>query len=148
MNMNKKKKVFIFSLLLLSIFMFGSIIVYAAPAVNQTPQFVAENPCDEKSIKTVMRLFGYILLIAKFIVPLIIIGYGTFDVAKSVIDKDEKSLTKQLKQLGIRVLTGVAVFFIPNIVHFFFSTTDDIVNSSQYQSCADCLLKPNSCNVE
>ena len=111
--------------------------------------YVAENPCDENSIKTVMRLFGYILLVARVAVPLIIIGLGTFDLAKSVIDNVEKSLGKQVKQLGIRILAGLIVFFVPNIVAVVFSMSDklNIIETGQYKTCSDCLLKPNNCNI-
>lgn len=110
---------------------------------------VAENPCDENSIRIVLRMFGYILLIARIAVPLIIIGFGTFDLFKSVIDKDEKSLTKQVKQLGIRILAGLIVFFIPNIVSLFFSLSDtlNIIETDQYKTCSNCLLKPTTCEV-
>lgn len=114
---------------------------------------VAERPCDEPAIRRVLRIFGYILLVAKIVVPLLIIGFGTFDVFKSVIDKDEKSFTKQLKQLGIRVIAGFVVFFVPNIVNVAFSLSDklNIMDTDQYQTCASCLLDPTNdqlCSIE
>lgn len=150
MNMSKRKKIFVFSLFIFSFFMFCLMNVNAAPSTTEAVEYVAENPCDENSIKTVMRLFGYVLLIARVAVPLIIIGLGTFDLAKSVIDKDEKSLTKQIKQLGIRILAGLIVFFVPNIVAVVFSMSDklNIIETGQYKTCADCLLKPGNCNVD
>ena len=149
MNMSKRKKIFVFSLFIFSFFMFCLMNVNAAPSTTEAVEYVAENPCDENSIKTVMRLFGYVLLIARVAVPLIIIGLGTFDLAKSVIDKDEKSLTKQIKQLGIRILAGLIVFFVPNIVAVVFSMSDklNIIETGQYKTCADCLLKPGNCDV-
>lgn len=149
MNMSNNKRIFIFGLFIFSFFMFCAMNVNAAPSTTQAVEYVAENPCDENSIKTVMRLFGYVLLIARVAVPLIIIGLGTFDLAKSVIDKDEKSLGKQVKQLGIRILAGLIVFFVPNIVAVVFSMSDklNIIETGQYKTCSDCLLKPNNCNV-
>ena len=149
MSMNKWKKISVFSLSILLLFVFCIMTVNAAPSTTQAVEYVAENPCDENSIKIVMRLFGYILLIARIAVPLIIIGLGTFDLAKSVVDKDEKSLTKQVKQLGIRVLAGLIVFFVPNIVAVVFTLSDklNIIETGQYKTCSNCLLKPNSCNV-
>ncbi len=145
MNMNKKR------ILLLSLFIFSFLVLVPSVLADTTQavEYVAENPCDENSIKTVMRLFGYVLLVARIAVPLIIIGLGTFDLFKSVVDKDEKSLMKQMKQLGIRILAGLIVFFVPNIVAVVFSMSDklNIIETGQYQTCADCLLKPSSCSV-
>ena len=146
--MNMNKKVLLFSLFIIS-FLILMPNVLAAPT-TQTAEYVAQNPCDENSIRTVMRLFGYILLVARIAVPLIIIGFGTFDLFKSVVDKDEKSLGKQVKQLGIRILAGLIVFFIPNIVSAFFSMSDklNIIETDQYKTCYNCIMKPTSCDVD
>lgn len=111
---------------------------------------VAKNPCNEEDILKALRVIGYILFIVKFLVPLIIIGYGTFDIFKSVADKDEKSLSKQLKQLGIRVITGLVIFLIPNIVDAAFSISDklNIIETSQYKKCSKCILNPASCKID
>lgn len=150
MNMNSKKVILLLSLFTFSLLIFNIIDVNATTTTTtQVAEYVAENPCDENSIRSVMRLFGYILLVVRIAVPLIIIGFGTLDLAKAVIDKDDKSLTKQMKQLGIRVLAGLIVFFVPNIVALIFSMSDklNILDDSQYKTCANCLLKPNSCDV-
>lgn len=142
-----KKKVLLFSLFIFSFLMLIPNVL--ADTTTQVAEYVAENPCDENSIRTVMRLFGYILLVARIAVPLIIIGFGTFDIFKSVVDKDEKSLGKQFKQLGIRILAGLIVFFIPNIVSVFFSMSDtlNIIETDQYKTCYNCIMKPTSCDV-
>ena len=149
MSMNKKKTLLVLSLFVFSFLMLGITSVNAVPT-TQPIEYVAEKPCDETSIRLVMRLFGYILLVARIAVPLIIIGFGTFDIFKSVVDKDEKSLTKQFKQLGIRILAGLIVFFIPNIVSVFFSMSDklNIIETDQYKTCYNCILKPTKCSIE
>lgn len=112
--------------------------------------YLAQDPCNENSIKKVLRLFGYLLLIAKLVVPLIIVGFGTFDLFKSVVDKDEKSLGKQVKVLGIRILTGLFIFFIPSLVYAVFGLSEklNVIEQDKYKTCANCLLKPNSCDVK
>lgn len=150
MNMNRNKKIIFSVLFVLVFFGIGVLAVYAdnTTATNAI-QYVAEKPCDENSIRRVLKFFGYILLIAKILIPLIIIGFGTIDLFKSVIDKDEKSFTKQLKQFGMRILAGIVVFFIPNIIYAVFSLSDtlNIVDTSEYKTCADCLLKPSDDSV-
>ena len=114
--------------------------------------YVAQDPCSENSIKKVLRFFGYLLLIAKVVIPLIIIGFGTFDLFKAVTDKDEKNLGKQIKVLGIRIFTGIFVFFIPNLVYAVFGLTEklNVIEQDNYKTCANCLLKPTSaeCQIE
>lgn len=111
-----------------------------------TSNNIADRPCDENEIKTVLRFFGYLLLIARVAVPLIIIGFATFDLFKSVVDKDEKSFGKQIKMVGMRILAGFIVFFIPNIVGAVFTLSDtlNVINTDQYKTCANCLLHPTN----
>lgn len=114
--------------------------------------YIAENPCSESEILRVLQFIGYLLYVAKIFVPLLIIGFATFDLFKSVIDKDEKSISKQLKIVGIRLISGLLVFFLPSIIYAVFgiSTRFNTYEESKYQMCADCLLKPTSsnCNYE
>lgn len=111
--------------------------------------YVAEMPCSDDNIKIALRFFGYLLMVAKLAVPLIIIVMGIFDLFKSVIDKDEKSLTKQIKILLMRIVGGVFIFFLPTIVYALFSISSDlkIVEDNKYQTCVDCLLKPTICQT-
>lgn len=115
-----------------------------------TDIYVAENPCSESDILKVFRFYGYLLMIAKVAIPLIIIVMGTFDLFKSVVDKDEKSLTKQVKILLMRVVAGVFIFFLPTFIYAIFDISTDlnIVNDTKYKACVDCLLKPNDCNTD
>lgn len=117
---------------------------------KENNSYVAEDPCGDNSVKQVLRFFGYLLLIAKVVVPLIIIGFGTFDLFKAVIDKDEKSIWKQLKAFGIRIFTGMFIFFIPGLVYalFGFSEKLNFIEQDKYKTCATCLLKPNLCDVK
>ena len=109
---------------------------------------VASNPCDENDLRRVLKIFGYVLMIMKFMVPLLIIGFGIFDLYKAVVDKDEKSLSKQLKMIAIRLICGLVVFFLPNIIFVFLDSIDKSGTKEQgYQTCAECVLKPNANNL-
>lgn len=107
-------------------------------------QYVAQDPCNEVDIKRVLKIFGIILMIAKLVVPLLIIGFGTIDLYKSAIDKDEKSLIKQGKILTIRILTGIFIFFIPTLVNVIFKMITDITENDQYKICVSCVLDPTN----
>ena len=48
---------------------------------------VADDPCNEQSIRKTLRFFGNLLMIAKFMIPLIIIGFATIDLYKALTDK-------------------------------------------------------------
>ena len=106
--------------------------------------YLAENPCSENDILRVLHFIGYLLFVVKILVPLIIVGYATFDLFKAVIDKDEKSISKQMRIVLMRMLAGLLVFFLPSIIYAVFgiSTRFNTFQESKYQMCVDCLLKP------
>lgn len=115
-------------------------------------EHVADKPCQDNDVKKVFRLFGYLLVVAKILVPLIIIVVGTFDIFKAVTSQDDKSLTKQLRILVWRIIGGLTIFFLPTIVGAFFTISSDInvTEDEDYKICANCLLDPFNkqvCNV-
>lgn len=105
---------------------------------------VASKPCQENDVKKVFRLFGYVLMIAKICIPLIIIIMGTFDLFKAVYGQDDKALVKQLRILVWRIVGGLTIFFLPTIVGAFFKISSDIdvTEKEDYKICANCLLDP------
>mgnify|MGYP004456242237 CR=1 FL=1 len=105
---------------------------------------VADKPCQENDMKKVFRLFGYLLLIAKICIPLIIIIMGSLDIFKAVYGQDDKALGKQLKILVWRIIGGLTIFFLPTIVNAFFKVSSDIDVSEDedYKICVNCLLDP------
>ena len=165
-SMNMNKKIFILLFLVISLFIYKNINVYALECNEATSRslcesstyssscrwisgtcqakYVAQAPCDDNNIRKVLNILGYLLLIAIIAVPLIIIGLGTFYLYKAVIDKDEKSFGKQLKRFGIRVVTGMFIFFVPTIVRAIFTMSDklDIIEGNDYLTCSECLLDP------
>ena len=152
MNMNKNKLFLCLLLAIFSVFLYN-LNVYArcdscTTAASSNSSLVAENPCGEPRIRKTLRFFGNLLNIAKIAIPLIIIIMGTFDFYKSVVDKDDKSLTKQTKLFLIRIVAGFGVFFIPTLVYALFNVSSklNIVSSQEYKVCVDCLLDPTDSN--
>lgn len=108
---------------------------------------VADNVCADSNVLKAIRFVGYLLTLAKLFIPLIIVGFGIFDLYKSVISA-ENTLTKQLKSIGFRVIIGLLIFFIPNFVNIVLGglTSFEWI-SEDYRKCEICLLKPFSCEI-
>ena len=103
---------------------------------------VGANFCDEEEAIKALKAVGYLLFIAKIMVPLIIVGIGTWDLVKAVQDPD-KALSKSVKALLIRVALGVLIFFIPRIVYVVLDGAEKFgVMSSESANCRKALLDP------
>lgn len=109
---------------------------------------VGDNICSDSNALKALRFVGYILFIAKIIVPMIIVIFGSIDLAKSVIAGTTDSLTKQAKSIGFRILIGLLIFFLPTLINVVLSATPsfDEING-EYTSCKDCMLSPFSCKI-
>lgn len=109
--------------------------------------FLLDNKTFCVGTAKIWRLVGKILLVFKIVIPLLVIIFGMIDLGKAVVASKDDEIKKAAKSLGMRALAGVLIFFIPTIVAFVFNMVDSFSEDTDYQTCADCITKPNSCDV-
>ena len=73
-------------------------------------EYIGENICDDAKVISGLKIVGYVLTLAKLFVPLIIIGWGIFDIYKSVMAGTTDSLSNQFKSLAFRLVIGIFIF--------------------------------------
>ena len=73
--------------------------------------------CGSDELLNVMRLVKKILKLVQLCVPIALILFGTFDMAKAVIAGDEKKMKEAQKPFIKRIISAVIVFLIPFIVN-------------------------------
>lgn len=100
-----------------------------------------------KTMQDMLRVVGWVLLVFKFAIPLLIIGLGAFDFGKAVIAEKEDEIKKQTKRLIYRVIAGIAIFLLPNIILFIFKVAAPGYsdNKGQFDLCEKCVLTPGDC---
>jgi len=114
-----------------------------------TQGHIGDDFCSKDEVKNVMYVLGIFIWIAKLFVPLLIIGFGTFDLLKGVTGGDEKAIKEAAQKFGIRFLIGFSVFFLPTILDAILTgiSNYDAINDD-YMVCEKCLLKPNECRSD
>lgn len=142
MNTNKIKIILVSIFIIFTLVMGTNII---EPINVSADTYVGENFCGEDSVQRIMKIAGYVLIIAKVAVPLIIIVIGMFDLFQAVIGKDNKVLTQKVKTLALRIVLGVFIFFIPSIVNWGFDLFYDESDTDSNNQCIECLLDPTDC---
>lgn len=139
---NKKMYIFTFTLLMLLI----SCSIVTAENINYN------NLCANDGIGSAARIIGYIIIIAKWLVPLIIIVLGMVDFGKAVIASDEKAINKSASSLIRRIIAGLAVFFAPTIILAFLNLiqiTGGIEETSRFNACTKCILNATKyCSID
>ena len=89
---------------------------------------------DKKDPDSLSHLINEILQYPRIIVPIIIIGLGTLDLAKAVIASKEDEMRKAQKTFVKRVIIGVAFFLIPAFVNLIMWLADIVWNGA-YPTC-------------
>lgn len=104
-----------------------------------------EEMCNMSGVKNTLRFLGYLLLIVKILVPVLLIILGVIDYSKATVSSNDDAVQKATKSLVIRIIAGLAIFLIPTIVNFVFR---GLLNGggSQFNDCRVCIFEPRNCN--
>ena len=105
-----------------------------------------ENFCQEKGVLKSLRFLGYLLLVVKIVIPILLIIFGTLDFSKALMSSDNDAMQKSTKSLVTRVIAGIIIFFIPTIVNFVFTLAKS--DNSSFENCRTCIFKPSDCEID
>lgn len=94
--------------------------------------------------KPIWSLVGKILGVFKIVIPLLVIIYGMIDLGKAVVASKDDEIKKAAKQLLIRIIAGIVIFFVPTLVGFAFSLADGI-SDGDYSACEACITSSSGC---
>lgn len=84
---------------------------------------------------SIRYLMNEILTYVRIIVPILIIGLGSLDLAKAMVSGKEDEMRKAQKTFIMRVVAGVAVFFVPVIVNIVMWIADKVWYGLGYTTC-------------
>jgi len=104
------------------------------------------NFCTEAS--DVLGFIGWILTFFKIAIPIVIIAYGMLDLGKAVVASKDDEIKKQTKQLLMRAIAGIFIFFIPSLVLWLFGAIagyNEATDRANFEICQRCVLRPWEC---
>lgn len=91
--------------------------------------FILVDTC--KDLRAVVAIVSFILGIIQWVVPIILIILGTFDLVKAVTAGKEDDIKKGQKTLIKRVIAAVIVFLVPLLV----SILMGMIGNTDWKSC-------------
>lgn len=97
----------------------------------------------------IWQLLGYVVVIIKIVIPLVLIILGMVDLGKAVISSDDKAISKSVSALVKRFVAAVVMFFIPTIVSAIFNALAIMGESEKadYNVCVQCVTNVGSCDT-
>jgi len=95
----------------------------------------------------ILRLVGWVLMIVKIVIPLIIIILGLIDLGKAAVSSKPEEIKKSITSLAWRAAGGVLIFFIPSLVMLIFGlvtrfNTETNESTIDYNICKACIISP------
>ena len=108
--------------------------------------------CTKPKVARILKGVGILIVIAKILVPAIIILMGFVNLFKIITAGKEDEARKYAKSIITKVIIGVIIFLLPGLINFVFDIANNIIaSSSEYQSeftnCEKCILDIGECNI-
>ncbi len=101
--------------------------------------------CKQTGVLSAFRFIGYLLMVVKIAVPIILIIMGSLDFSKAIMNSSQDAVKKATNMFATRIITGVAIFLLPTVINFVFNLLPESENN--FKKCNTCLFKPNKCNI-
>ncbi len=97
----------------------------------------------------IWKVLGYVVLVIKIVIPIILIVLGMVDLGKAVVSSDDKAMNKSVSSLLKRFIAAIVVFFIPTIVSAIFNVISLMNEDEQkdYNTCVQCVTNVSECDT-
>ena len=118
-----------------------------------------DNLCASEGFRTASKIAGIVILVAKWLAPLILIILGMIDFGKAFLSGDDKALGDATTTFIKRMIIAIIIPFIPgllfSLINIFTGDMKDengksiLDKNGDFQYCTDCLNDPlNDCPIE
>ncbi len=94
----------------------------------------------------IWQIVGYVLLVFKIVIPILLIVFGMLDLGKAVIASKEDEIKKATGSLVRRAIAAVVIFLLPTIVTFIIGLIGGFKGTAEndFNVCKKCITNPNS----
>lgn len=108
--------------------------------------------CTEAKVARLLKGVGILIVIAKILVPAIIILMGFVNLFKIITAGKEDEAKKYAKSIVTKIIIGVIIFLLPGLINFVFDIANNIIASnneyqSEFTNCEKCILNISECNT-
>ena len=106
----------------------------------------ASDLCTSKGFRTGSKIAGMIILVAKWLAPMILIIFGMTDFCRAIVSNEEDSLKKAIITFIRRMVIAIIIPFIPGLLYYLIDYFVEVDSTEEgFNSCTDCLREPFSC---
>lgn len=91
----------------------------------------------------IWQFVGWILLVFKIVIPLLLIIFGMVDLGKAVVGSKDEEIKKATGTLVKRAIAAIAIFFVPTLIGIIFRIVPGNTDAD-WGKCADCITNPGN----
>ena len=92
----------------------------------------------------IWQVVGYVLMVFKIVIPILLIIWGMIDLGKAVIAAKDDEIKKATKSLAMRAISAIVIFFIPTLVSMIMGLIGSFSDVKEdWQVCRSCVTNPN-----
>lgn len=107
--------------------------------------------CEDKGILKTLKIVHYLLVIAKIIVPLLLIVLGSVEFGKASLSGNADDLEKVTQSFITKLVVGLAIFLIPTVVDSLVGLAQskkdvEDVKTGDFSKCAACFTGAKACS--
>lgn len=91
----------------------------------------------------VWQTVGYVLMVFKIVIPILLIIFGMIDLGKAVIASKDDEIKKATKSLAMRAISAVVIFFIPTFIGIIMGLVGTFSEvQDDFNVCKACISNP------
>lgn len=105
-----------------------------------------ETFCADSAL--IWKVVGYVLMVFKIVIPLLIIILGSIDLGKAVMSGKADDIKNNAKSLGFRAAAALLIFVLPSLVVMVFNWIMEFSGTDlDFKACSTCVNSPGKCNT-
>ncbi len=124
------------------------------PVEENSPRLEYDSICRTEGFMTASKIVGIIILVAKWLAPLILIIMGMIDFFKAVISSSDKALSDATGTFIKRMIIAIIIPIIPGLLHYLIGFLVGIYSEEteeKFELCTNCVNNPldkKACDIE
>lgn len=97
--------------------------------------------CNDYHFLEGVRIISFIITILRIVIPILLIGFGTYDYFQTVVNPDKASVGEKTKSFAFRVISAFMIFMLPSLINLIFSVVTNF--GGVLVGLSDCLKNAN-----
>ncbi len=103
--------------------------------------------CHDHGVLKTLKFFSYLIFILKIIIPAALIITATYSLAKAMMDGSSDVITKYVKEIIIKTIVAIFIFFLPTLIYNLFDNISEYEKGKNFFSdCVRCLNSDKFCD--